>query len=375
MTPARLLFVCHRADRTGAPLCLVDLIATLDRRRFEPHVLLGEEGPLVDAIKAHGVSPRILSRKDQRGPLQSFALRRAIRDVQPDLVQLSSAVGWTKSAALAAFSLGIPRVWHLHDDFRVEKYRRRLPWVRRLANVIVACSHNIAREIPSPKTCVIPNGVSHEFAKRGLPRDEFENQHDLSSSFRILFLGAMMPHKNVHQIVEASSPVLRDYPETEFLLVGGGDDPSYRDGILSRRDELGVASRVHVWPERHEVASIFNASDVVLLPSQRECFPRVILEAAACKTPVLASSVGDVPTLIDDGVNGWLIPSPCDSEALARALLEIRLHGSRWGGANWGSGHHSIAARYRLQAYADRFSDVWGRLLKSGGRQRSLGGV
>jgi D-inositol-3-phosphate glycosyltransferase len=93
---------------------------------------------------------------------------------------------------------------------------------------------------------------------------------------------------------------------------------------LSLAAELGVADRVTlVAPQPHELLSTYyRAADVSLVPSRSESFGLVALEASACGTPVVASDVGGLSTLVDDGRTGFLVDS-CDPSDFARSVRRI----------------------------------------------------
>jgi D-inositol-3-phosphate glycosyltransferase len=132
----------------------------------------------------------------------------------------------------------------------------------------------------------------------------------------LLFVGRIQPLKGVDLAVQCLAAL--EHPRAQLVVVGG---PSGTDGDaeLSRvhrlARELGVADRVRFEPARaHEdLACYYRAADVVLVPSRTESFGLVALEAAACGTPVVASSVGGLRAIVDHGVSGYLVDErdPC----------------------------------------------------------------
>jgi D-inositol-3-phosphate glycosyltransferase len=140
----------------------------------------------------------------------------------------------------------------------------------------------------------------------------------------LLFVGRIQPLKGVDVAVRALAAVARD----AFLVVVGGPSGPSGDAELTRVEklvaELGVAERVHfVPPQRHELLSTFyRAADVCLVPSRSESFGLVALEAAACGTPVVASAVGGLRTLVDHGRTGFLVEDR-DPELFASHVARI----------------------------------------------------
>ncbi|MES2123759.1 MAG: N-acetyl-alpha-D-glucosaminyl L-malate synthase BshA [Gemmatimonadota bacterium] len=124
--------------------------------------------------------------------------------------------------------------------------------------------------------------------------------------------------KRVKDVVRIFARVRRAVPAT---LVMVGDGPERLDAEREAR-ELGVHDDVRFLGRLDTVAPILAATDLFLLPSQTESFGLAALEAMACGAPVLASRIGGLPEVIDDGVNGILEP-PGSVEAMARRAIEV----------------------------------------------------
>ena len=141
----------------------------------------------------------------------------------------------------------------------------------------------------------------------------------------LLFVGRIQPLKGVDVAVETLA-ALRD--PSSLLLVVGGASGTEGDHEMSRvtalAETLGVSERVRfVQPQPHHLlATYYRAADVVLVPSRSESFGLVALEASACGTPVVATAVGGLLSLVDDGVNGFLVPER-DGEMFARRAAQI----------------------------------------------------
>jgi D-inositol-3-phosphate glycosyltransferase len=172
---------------------------------------------------------------------------------------------------------------------------------------------------------IVAPGVDHAFFSPGhrpQARRALSLPHD---GPMLLFVGRIQPLKGLDVAVEALAR-LRD--ERAFLVVVGG--PSGPSGApeLARIEQLiaerGLTDRVRfVPPQRHELLSTFyRAADVCLVPSRSESFGLVALEAAACGTPVVASAVGGLRTLVDHGRTGFLVVGR-DPEAFAAFTSEL----------------------------------------------------
>jgi glycosyltransferase involved in cell wall biosynthesis len=158
------------------------------------------------------------------------------------------------------------------------------------------------------------------------------------------FVGRIEPRKAPHVLALAAPQV----PEARVLLVGGDDfaaDPAYAERV--RR-----ASGVEVFGPVGNGAGLMPALDVLVLPSAQEPFGTVLAEAMNAGTPVVATRVGGLAEVVDDGVTGRLVP-PGDPGALAAAIREALAHRDDWGAAG-----RERAARWHVAAYARRVGEL-----------------
>jgi len=127
----------------------------------------------------------------------------------------------------------------------------------------------------------------------------------------------LSPPKTPLVFVSALSRILAERPDAVAWIVGDGP---LRPAVEAAVAEAGVGARVRFLGVRKDVAAVLSASDVLVHSSGREGLPRVVLEALAIGTPVVATAVGGVPDAVADGVTGRLVP-PEDPGALAGAVL------------------------------------------------------
>ena len=174
---------------------------------------------------------------------------------------------------------------------------------------------------------IVAPGVDHAFFG---PGDRAQARRALGLPAKgplLLFVGRIQPLKGAAVAVATLASVLRDSPDAHLVVVGGpsgprGDEEVARIDALV--DGLGLRDRVLFVPPRpHELLSTFyRAADVCLVPSRSESFGLVALEAAACGTPVVASDVGGLRSLVDHGRTGYLVEEP-DPEAYAGWVRQI----------------------------------------------------
>jgi glycosyltransferase involved in cell wall biosynthesis len=161
------------------------------------------------------------------------------------------------------------------------------------------------------RVTVVPNPIE---PPAELPeREELRRRHGLEGP-TFVFAGRLAPQKLLGVALEA---LTRLEPVT---LVVAGDGPD-REALERRAGELGLDGRARfLGPQpREAVLELLRAADGVLLPSSWENFPHVLVEALSVGTPVVATAVGGVPEIVEDGTNGLLVP-PNDPDSLAAAI-------------------------------------------------------
>ena len=180
----------------------------------------------------------------------------------------------------------------------------------------------------------------------------------------VLAVGRIQPLKGFDVAVRALALLEDRVPDAHLVIIGGPSGPA-GEAEVERLHTLvrafGLTGRVHLLPPQpHELLSTFyRAADVVLVPSRTESFGLVALEAGACGTPVVASAVGGLTTLVDDGVTGFLVENR-DAGAFADAAATIL--DDPLLAASMGEAAARRAARYTWPATAARLRRLVGDL-------------
>ncbi|HEU0107593.1 MAG TPA: glycosyltransferase [Vicinamibacteria bacterium] len=334
--PRRLLFVINDLARAGAETQLVELALRLDPRRFDRRiVLLKERNDFADRLSASGIEVLPLRRRGWWDIRMPWRLWRVIRAWRPDVVHsflfLSNAV--TAPVARAA---GVPTLI-LSQRCSYEatvppRWRRIARWTHRLADRVVVNSRAALEEerragARADTTMHIPNGVD-------VPEDGPPTRASLGlpEGPLVVAVGQLEEIKGHRYLVEAWPEVVRAHPAARLVLVGDGPR---RLALQEQARGLGVDGSVVFLGFRPDGRRYAAAADVVVQPSLTEGMPNAVLEAMAAKRSVVATRVGGVPDLIEDGETGRLVP-PADARALAAAiagLLADRTERLRLGGA------------------------------------------
>jgi len=134
----------------------------------------------------------------------------------------------------------------------------------------------------------------------------------------LMHLSNFRPVKRVVDVVRIFAQVVREIP-ARLVLVGDGPDRSAAEWLAH---DLGIQSKVHFLGKLEQVNELLPLADLLLMPSELESFGLAALEAMACKVPSIATRVGGVPELIDDGITGLLYPVG-DVDAMSTGALQV----------------------------------------------------
>ena len=220
---------------------------------------------------------------------------------------------------------GLPTVFEEHQTPDLcrdvwDDFRRRI----NQATMVGAVSHKgaeIMREqlgVRRPIT-VLPALVADPMALAGSRHEHAEPRDTMT----ITTIARLIPAKGLPHLFEAIAKVREAHPTIRFLLYGDGP-PRQRAEIRASAERCGLETdRVFAGTyEREALPAIMAAADIFVLSSLTEGFPLAVVEAMACGRPIVATAVGGIPDLLQDGVTGILCP-PGDAASLARALCRL----------------------------------------------------
>lgn len=134
----------------------------------------------------------------------------------------------------------------------------------------------------------------------------------------LIHLSNFRPVKRVTDCIQIFARVVKEVP-AHLLLVGDGPDRSQAEMLAS---SLGICENIHFLGKQDSVSELLPLADLMLMPSELESFGLAALEAMACRVPAIATSVGGVPELIENGVNGCLFPVG-DVEGMSQCAIAL----------------------------------------------------
>ena len=267
--------------------------------------------------------------KTTRGPIEKisasgkriFAIRRSLREIQPDVV-VSFMPETNVLVLLASARLKVPVVVTEHADPRKRRMKRVWKGLRRLvyrwASRVVSVSPGVDdffAWLPEGKRGVIPNPI--ELAEIDSPPGEpivFDWPHT------VIAMGRLEPEKGFDLLIRAFGRLAADFPNWGLVILGQG---TRRGELESLAAEAGLSRRVRLPGVVDQPFPTLKRADLFVLSSRSEGFGNVLVEAMACGLPVIATECWSRPPgIVRHGVDGVLVPAE-DVDALAAAMREL----------------------------------------------------
>jgi|SRR5262245_7689089 len=271
-----------------------------------------------DAVKARGVPVHVLTERHPFDPFLLRAVARTIDRVKPDLVQSHNI----KSHALIACTHGrTPWVAFHHGytttDLKVRAYNRVDRWALRRATAVVTPCSAFAADLTSAGVDGGRITVVHNAVRPLVPMDAAAARRALclESDHVVVAIGRLSREKGHDVLIEACAALPRSLRErTAVVIAGEGPERARLARLAAVR---GV--RLRLDGHRDDVRPWYAAADVFVLPSRSEGSPNVLLEALAAGCPIVATRVGGVPEIAEDGVSASLVAA-CEPRGLASAI-------------------------------------------------------
>jgi glycosyltransferase involved in cell wall biosynthesis len=344
-SPKGILHVVASTDRRGAETAAVDLARALE--------LLGEGGVVMALVPGEvgGLTIPVL------GPTR-FSLAGLRRHSRKSSVVVAHGSSTLPAVAAATLGTGVPFVYRSIGDPRdwvttaARRARVRTAAARAAAVVALwsgsAVTWHEMLKVPAARLFVIPNAASiMDFSPatdpaRRTARSAFGLDPDATVA---LCMGALSPEKRVDLAIEA----MKLLPGVELMVVGDGPERARLEAIA----RATAPDRVHFLGQTPHPQGPLAAADVVVLPSDTEGQPRVAIEAGLSGLPVVATRVGGLAEIVEEGSTGFLVP-PGDATRLAEGVRAAQAARERMGMA----ARQHCAARFDMSIVAVRWRTV-----------------
>jgi glycosyltransferase involved in cell wall biosynthesis len=325
-----------RLAPSGAEIFASRVAIQLDPERFERILCVTRPSPsdLVHDVEAQGVRVLELGRRSKLDLWRWWPLVSLLRRERVDVLH-SHKFGSNVWAALVARVSRVPvfvaheHTWSYEGQWLRRFLDRRL--VARVADVVLTVSEADRRRmieiegVDPRKVSYLPSGVG-----RHAPPGRRDVREELGLAADTLLVGTvcgLRPQKALDVLVRAAARLTQDVPGVRVLILGEGPMRRELEELIGELGLGEVVSLLGAWPH-DDVQDFVEALDVAVSSSHFEGMPLAVMEFMAAGKPTVATAVGGVPDLIEDGVHGLLVP-PGRPDALAQAVASLLLDPER----------------------------------------------
>lgn len=292
------------------------------------------DNPIGTELERLGLPVDLVLIPNLRHPLNLFRILRYLQSHKPQLIhtqlEFSDILG-----TIAAKIIGIPTVSTLHTlDINQEKgtatWRLKLRWfiLRNFTGRVVAVSektrshHLQVAKIPARKMITLYNGIELSRFKNTTAeqRTIVKQELNLPLNGRIITTVAVLREpKGIQFMLQALPIILEKIPNVHYLIVGDGE---YKTPLVELAKSLGLQKHVTFAGRRTDIPELLACSHLFVLPTLIDALPTVLIEALAAEKPIVASNVGGIPEIVENNVNGCLVP-PGEPSKLAEACIRV----------------------------------------------------
>jgi glycosyltransferase involved in cell wall biosynthesis len=379
----RVLQLISSSGFYGADNVIIELSKKLSRASFFPVVgvfnnLRNPHLEVAEAAKQYNLPVAVFPCKGKLDFRTILLLRRYLEENQIDIIHTH---GYKSNLYALAASCGrrLPRVATCHnwlgDDPKMKLYARMDKFFLDCFDRVIAVSDTVEREIlrckiSSEKVMTIGNGVEIEKFDKPQNLNGIRREFGIEEGCKVIgTVGRLSEEKGHQHFLKAAEKVLQKYRKIVFLIVGDGPLRQRLEAASTQTAKKICAKsgcpQVHFifTGVRTDMPAVYSLLDVFVLPSLTEGLPMVLLEAMASRRPVVATTVGAVPMVIEQDRSGLLI-RPADADALAEAILSL-LGDPQKAGRLAGCARRRVQEEFSSGKMAEKYMDVYRKVVQN----------
>ncbi len=326
----------------------------------------------VDELESAGIRVLSLEMRRRRLPMRGFLrLLRLLRTLKPEILHCHSVHANLLGRVGRVFSpvpVVISSAHNINEGGRWRELGYRV--TDGLADMTTQVSEIAAQRyigikaVSKKKMMVIPNGIDiSAFRRNDKSRKDGRQELQVADEFVWLGIGRLRPQKNFPLMFRAFKIVLSEYSKALLVVVGDGPLNKFLRGYSK---DLGIEENVRFLGVRGDVARVMNLADGFVLSSSWEGMPMVLLEAAACELPIVATNVGGVSEVFEHGKGGYLVP-PGDETQLASHMVRVMQMPADVRGGFADLARKRVEKEFDIGKLGDRWDKLYSRLLNEKG--------
>ena len=283
------------------------------------------EGELLERM-AEGMDLIPLAPRNEIDLAAAWRLSRVLKRLRPEVIHAHDPHGVAMAATALSIAAPVPRpplVASRRIEYRIARHsfsRWKYSQVDRFIAISAAVRNRLVADgVPAAKVEVVHEGVDVERIERLPAASVHEALYLPAGSPVVGNVGALVAQKSQQTLVAAAAIVVRRIPDARFVILGDGE---LRAPLEAQIKHLHLERHVFLAGFRPDVLELMKDFDVFALSSTHEGMCTSLVDAMAARKPAVATAVGGVPEVVDDGVTGYLVP-PHDAQALAARIVEL----------------------------------------------------
>jgi glycosyltransferase involved in cell wall biosynthesis len=349
----------------GLETMAVNLATGLRDRGFRPVIVALDQGGVLESrLETLGIEYHVVGDVHFRSLSTHRRMASLLRRLRPAAVH-THHLPTLLNTALAARGVGVPAIVHTEHAYEylvdAARLRAAVRWVSRTTRAFVVVGERMlpfyrdAVGVADSRLRAIANGI--DLGRFHPPADRAARRRALGlpEGFLIGMGGRFAPEKNLAMLLRAAATVRAERPDARVVLAGDGPE---RASLERLAGALGIGDAVHFLGWRTDLADVIGCLDLFALTSLTEALPLAVLEAMACGVPVAATRVGDLPSVVADGVSGFLVAVDDDAALAGAALRLARDPAER--AALGVAARDVIRERYSQDAMVDAYLEAYG---------------
>ena len=351
----KVLLISNETSLNGAPRSLFEIAKGCKHRFNFTFLLPDDRGDLLDKLNEEKLSYIVFKnikklytknfiKRIVINIILFFEITRFLKKEQFDIIHLNTSA--VRFAVLPALCSKSKVVWHIREYYKNQLKNIMIKLLCYIvADKVIVNSFFLKGKIGLKQAIVIHNGI--EIKKR--------NTLPLHEESRILFIGRVSREKGVDDLIMSISKIgISKRPMLD--IVGPCDNINYYKDLIK---ENSLQDNVILYGFQDNIASYIEKALVLVLPSHRESFGRVILEAFAHSRPVIATNIGGIPEIVDEKC-GILIPSG-DTKSLTNAIVTL-LNNKKLAEEMGKNGRNKVITQFFLRSYIEKISRIYNLL-------------
>lgn len=321
-----LLFINSITIYGGGEVWMITAMKEFIKRGYDVTLVCKNDAAIIHHSIEAGIETIPTNISGDLNPLTIFKLNNIFRKKQINVVIANTGKDLRLSGLAALLMKSIKVIARQGIDYPLKnKFRYRIAY-NNLADKIVANSEatksTMLKNAPWLKTervKVVYNGINPEFYKPEHTKDLRKEFGFEKNDFVIGFVGRLSLQKGIMYALEGFKIINEKHNNVRLLICGDGELKSDVEKFIS---ENQLEQKIYLAGFRKDIPNIMKTIDVLLTPSLWEGFGIVLIEAMAAGKPCVATNTSSIPEIVEDGINGYLVPTK-DSQSIAESLIRL----------------------------------------------------